>query len=126
MAIVEAIKEVFSNIGNWVIYHLRGIASFLQLGVTYFVLYLVFTAQSITTEMWWLILGAPIFIALFAAFLRWYANRVGKGNTVPIPTKRFTEVDREDGMVTMEHDRIQELLLYVADLEDWLERMGLL
>lgn len=45
---------------------------------------------------------------------------------IPIPEKRFTEIDKDDGMVSVDNNRIQELLLYVADLEDSLERKGLL
>ena len=45
---------------------------------------------------------------------------------IPIPEKRFTEIDKDDGMVFVDNNRIQELLLYVADLEDSLERKGLL
>lgn len=48
---------------------------------------------------------------------------MGKGNDVPVPRKRFTTVD-EDGEVTVRVDRTQELILYVCDLEDYLERKG--
>ena len=37
----------------------------------------------------------------------------------------FTEVD-DYGEVSIPNNRIQELILYLADLEDWLERKGLL
>ena len=53
------------------------------------------------------------------------ANKIGKGITVPIPEKRFTEIG-DEGEVSIENDRIQEMLLYVADLEDWLQKRGLL
>lgn len=42
---------------------------------------------------------------------------------VPYPSKRFTEVDN-DGMVSVESSRLQEMMLYVADVEDYLERKG--
>lgn len=45
------------------------------------------------------------------------------GQSVPAPSKRFTEVS-EDGMVSVPSDRLQEMLLYVADVEDSLERSG--
>lgn len=67
----------------------------------------------------------PIVFTIVIYYLKSSANKIGKGITVPIPTKRFTEVD-DEGEVSIEHDRLQELLLYVADLEDWLERKGIL
>lgn len=65
----------------------------------------------------------PITVMLVTYYTKELANKSGKGNTIPIPNRRFTEVD-DDGEVSVENNRIQELLLYVADLEDWLERKG--
>lgn len=67
----------------------------------------------------------PIIFDLLTYYIKSIANKIGKGITAPIPQKRFTEVD-EDGMVSVDNNRIQELLLYVADLEDWLEKKKLM
>lgn len=67
----------------------------------------------------------PLVFFVLVYYLRSTANKVGTGKNVPIPDKRFTEVD-EDGEVRIEHKRIQELILYMADLEDWMERKGML
>lgn len=66
----------------------------------------------------------PIIFCVITYYIRSYANKIGKGTTIPVPEKRFTEVD--DGEVSITNNRIQELILYLADLEDWLERKGLL
>ena len=67
----------------------------------------------------------PIIFCIITYILRSYANKIGKGITIPVPDKRFTEVD-DYGEVSIPNNRIQELILYLADLEDWLERKGLL
>jgi hypothetical protein len=67
----------------------------------------------------------PIIFYMITYVLRSYANKIGKGTTIPVPEKRFTEVD-DYGEVSIPNNRIQELILYLADLEDWLERKGLL
>lgn len=67
----------------------------------------------------------PLAFIVVIYYLRSTANKLGKGITIPIPEKRFTKVE-DDGEVNVEHKRLQELLLYLADLEDWLERKGLL
>ena len=67
----------------------------------------------------------PIIFCVITYVLRSYANKIGKGTTIPVPSKRFTEVD-DYGEVSISNNRIQELILYLADLEDWLERKGLL
>lgn len=73
-------------------------------------------------------IGGEAFIPLIAMsiiyLLNQYANRLGRGVTIPVPRTRFTSVD-EDGEVTIDVERINELLLYTADLEDWIERKGL-
>ena len=67
----------------------------------------------------------PVVMFLIIMFLKTYANKIGKGSTIHIPERRFTEVD-EDGEVSVEVSRTQELLLWTADVEDWLHRKGLL
>lgn len=62
---------------------------------------------------------------LFSYFFNLIANRFGKGIDIPVPEKRFT-VEEEDGEVTIEKKRLQELILYVDDVENWLERKKLL
>lgn len=65
----------------------------------------------------------PIVVGALSYYMRAYGNKIGKGNIVPVPNKRFTEV-HEDGEVTIRSDRLQELVLYMADLEDWIEKKG--
>lgn len=67
----------------------------------------------------------PVIVAIIIYYLRATANKLGKGTTFPVPDKRFTQVD-DDGEVSVESKRIHEMILYVADTEDWLERRGLL
>lgn len=67
----------------------------------------------------------PILISLLSYLLKSIANKIGKGEAPPIPRKRFTS-DDGDGEVSVEHSRLQELLLFVFDYEEWLERKGLL
>lgn len=74
-------------------------------------------------------LGAELLIP-FGVFIIIYllnacANKIGKGTTMPIPKKRFTEIDDYDE-VSIRNDRVQELILYMADLENWMERKRLL
>lgn len=46
-----------------------------------------------------------------------------KGLDIPVPAERFTKV-AEDDMVTVDSSRLQELLVYTSELEDWLELNG--
>lgn len=42
---------------------------------------------------------------------------------IPVPSKRFTVVTGDD-MVSIDSSRLQELLVYTSELEDWLDSKG--
>lgn len=66
----------------------------------------------------------PVIFYLITFYLKEFSNKIGKGPNIPIPRKRFTTVD--DGAVEIEHKRLQELILYMNDLENWMEKRDLL
>lgn len=70
---------------------------------------------------WWLIL--PISLICIASIFRRVSNSIGRGETFPVPKERFTSVD-EDGNPSVGVQRIEELILYVADVEEWLSKNG--
>lgn len=121
-ATVEAVATVLIFIAD----NLMNIARILNLILPYF-MYII--GKALMEKRGDFSIGGEIFIPIAILIVIYYlkstANKLGKGTTVPVPTKRFTEVT-EEGEVSIEHDRLQELLLYTADLEDWLERKGIL
>lgn len=65
-----------------------------------------------------------IFLFQFVIYMnKRMTGKRGKGNEVPVPSKRFSYVS-EDGEVSIDTTRLQELILYIGDLEDYLERKG--
>lgn len=124
--IKEALSDILDNARYFVENNLVVFASILNMLVPYI---MYFIGQDSVLSRGEFAIGGEIFIPLFFAvviyILKSVANKIGKGVTIPLPGKRFTEVD-DDGEVSIENKRVQELILYVADLEDWLERKGLL
>ena len=127
---VKITLEIFSDIVQAVNYfitsNLRNFAWFLNFILPY-LMYVV--GQNVYATRGYLSVGGELFIPIvfcvITYILRSYANKIGKGEIIPVPEKRFTQVD-DYGEVSIENNRIQELILYLADLEDWLERKGLL
>lgn len=124
--LVEVTVDALCNFVHFIKNNLTNFANVLNLIVPY-VMY--FMGQCVAFDrgnisVGWEI-GIPIVFVVVIYYLKSTANKMGKGITIPIPDKRFTSVD-DDGEVSIEHKRVQELLLYTADLEDWLERKGLL
>lgn len=68
---------------------------------------------------YWLFL--PIVFWFVTNVLDRISDKTGKGKEIPIPSKRFTKED-EDGEVSIEQSRLQEMILYVNDVEDYLQR----
>ena len=66
----------------------------------------------------WLLLVVLEFIS---SLLKRYVkqNRIYNELDLPIPAKRFTK-DVGGGEYQVDTDRLQEMILYVADVEDWL------
>ena len=65
----------------------------------------------------------PIIVLALTAFIKEYAKRRGMADDIPVPSERFTEVD-EDGNVRMETNKYMEMMIYVSEVEDYLERHG--
>lgn len=77
---------------------------------------------------YWAVGGEVIlpFVFVIAGFaLKSYARVSGTDHSdIPVPYRRFTKVDYNSGQVDVEYDRVQEMILYMADLEDWFDRNG--
>lgn len=127
---IKMLWEITREIGYSVLYfiesNLRYVANLVDIGLPYGMYVL---GQMMALERGRFAVGGEIFIPIVVCIVVYYmkeiANRCNKGKRIPIPRERFTEVD-EDGEVSIDTSRTQELILYVADLEDWLERRGLL
>lgn len=124
--LVEITCEAFCSFAYFIKSNLINFANILNLIIPY-VMY--FIGQYVANSRNEIAAGGELFVPLVFIVLIYYlrstANKMGKGNTIPLPDKRFTQVD-EDGEVSIENRRIQELILYLADLEDWMERKGML
>lgn len=126
MILIDIIVDVFFSVKYFVKTNLRVFAIVLNLilpYVMYFIGQFVYKKFDCLHIGWYILI--PIGFTIVIYLLKSIANKVGKGVTIPAPNERFTKVD-DDGEVTVEVNRTPELLLYMADLEDWLERKGLL
>lgn len=124
--LIEITLEALYSVGYFIKSNLRNFATILNIALPY-VMY--FIGQYVATDRDKIAVGGELFVPILFIILIFYfkstANKLGKGTTIPLPDKRFTKVD-DDGEVSIENKRVQELILYLADLEDWLERKGLL
>lgn len=122
----EITIEALHTISYTIISNMRNFANVLNVSCPYFMYFLgqyVQTGGYSFTYGYYLLI--PLVFVLITYYLHSAANKTGKGDTCPVPARRFTTVD-EDGEVSIENSRLQELILYMADLEDWMERKNIL
>lgn len=123
--IIEVFKDVLHEIA-WVLGGaLYPMAVFFEIILPYAMLLIGVSCYEMRGKF---AIGGEVFIPLFVLFIvdfaKRCANKIGRGNDVPIPERRFTEID-SDGEVSIDSSRLQELILYMGNLEDWIERKGL-
>ena len=123
--VLEVVVEAIASVLDFLTNNLNNIATLLNVSLIFAMYYLGYISYGYGIET---ILptafGIPVIIGMIIYILRNTANKIGKGTTLPIPKYRFTEVD-DYGEASVEVERIQELILYTADLEDWIERKHL-
>lgn len=74
----------------------------------------------ILMNMFWLTVLAQAICFITSKYLK-YSEVEDTG--FPVPVKRFTS-ESKDGEVSIEKNRLQEMILYVSEVEDWLESSG--
>lgn len=124
--IAEITYETFCGFAYFIKSNLIAFANILNLIIPYA---MYFIGQYMAINRGKITVGyeiiAPLVFIILIYYLKSMANKMGKGTVIPVPDKRFTQVD-DYGEVSIENNRIQELILYMADLEDWMERKGML
>lgn len=124
---MDILYEVYYEILDVIGGNLRNVAIIMRTGLPYLMWYI---GADLYQQRGRFAVGGEIFIPvvvfMITYYIRQYANRLGKGERIPVPEKRFTEPGEEDGEYTVETKRMEEMILYMSNLEDWLQRKGLL
>lgn len=121
------LQFTFDGARDWMTVSLPKKASKLLVAVVYIVPYAVIASSYFygclavaSLNMFWLTVLAQTTCFIVSKYLK-YSEVEDTG--FPVPVKRFTSEYR-DGEVTIENSRLQEMILYVCDVEDWLESSG--
>ena len=116
--------DTLTNLQQSVEENLSRFANALSFSLPYSMLLIGYGIKENTFDLTVACFVPPVFFVL-GYLMRQYANRIGKSELVPpVPQKRFTECF-PDGEVSVENARLQEMILYVADVEDWLKKNGI-
>ena len=121
--IAEGIKRAFKAVKYFIKHNLKNFSKAIQI-ITPFIMFYLGARYEITRYgiiMW---IAFPIISFGISAMINWIASNYENDFYFPLPKERFTKID-SDGEVSIESKRVQELILWVAEIEDWAERKGL-
>lgn len=118
--VTDVIKESISTFEYFVVKNIGSIGTVFQI----FIPYVCMLGYKGTGNgfIWFFI---PL-VMYYVSYIMKRVNMVCNNRTVdniPIPYKRFTN-SGDDGEVFIEEERLQEMLLYMEELENELERLG--
>ena len=121
------LQFTFDGARDWMTDGLPKVASKLPMLVVYFLPYVIIASAwfvscsaVVLMNMFWLTVLAQGICFITSKYLK-YSEVEDTG--FPIPMKRFTS-ESGDGEVSIEKNRLQEMILYVSEVEDWLESSG--
>lgn len=122
VVVCDVMKESVNSVKYFIKYNIGGIGGVLELIIPYIC---VLCDRNGMLSNWFLFIVVPL-VLLYSVYVMKKVNMVFHNRTVdniPLPYKRFTFEDNE-GTVMVDEKRLQELLLYVNELENELERLG--
>ena len=123
------IGAMIAEIYHAVVYFLKSnlyvFGQLIEIGTPYFMWYIV---VEVYKERGYFAIGGEMFIPLFLFFIsgviKKLSNIHGTGYEIPVANKRFT-IEEEYGEVTIAEEDIQEVILYLNDVENYIEKRGL-
>lgn len=121
------LQFAFDGTRDWMTTSLPKVASRLPVVIVYFIPYVIIASSYFVNcsviasmNMFWLTVLTQVICFITMKYLK-YSEVEDTG--FPVPAKRFTSESR-DGEVSIEKNRLQEMILYVSEVEDWLESSG--
>ena len=121
--ILEGFQRAFKATVYFIKHNLKKLSKGVLVALP-FIMYYLGTRYGLSKNgiaMWIII---PSLVFGLSAMIDWIAKNYENKVDLPVPPKRFTRVD-EDGEVTIETKRLQELIIWLSEYEDWLERRGI-
>lgn len=118
-AICDILKESLSKLRYFTKRNLKQIGTFIQVFIPH--VCMLGICKLGFSFIWVIIPFILYYITYVIKNLSEVYNRRTKDN-IPVPFKRFTE--EVDGEVIVDNVRLQEMVLYVNDVENELERLG--
>ena len=118
--IIGATGDVIRSIIYFIDNNLSYISVILEIALPYLILY---KEVDVKKNEWFIVV--PVLYLFIVFVLRRISIRRNKGCVFPIPKKRFTR-DVGNGEIQIDEKDLQEVILYLNDVENFLEKNNML
>lgn len=119
---MQRAKKKIINTARFFIKHcIRPLSFIVFMMVPFITLYVYAVLGWSNSDTIWVTLGCLI----FGLILNFLADIINVGADIPTPPRRFTIESEQDG-VSIKREDMQEIILYLDELENWFERKGML
>jgi len=119
---IEAIKVYLSLLKERLLSMAKYICKSLRFVTPYLILLYLYR-YGFTKNAIVVVTCIPLIVWVTTSVIDIYLNIKGYGSKFPVPDERFTE-NAGDGEIRVRNDRIQEMILYVYKVENWLIDKG--
>ena len=65
----------------------------------------------------------PIIVYIILSLLNNFLNKINRGYDIPLPRERFTTLN-DNGNVSIDNSSVNDIILYLYDLEEYLKSKG--
>ena len=123
--IKEILVQIVYSVKHFFKVNLKYISQIIVFSTPYFCMWLAYQSyQSNRPLLSWLNVLLPVVLFTMAGVVSLAAKTAKNGKSMPIPRKRFTQCDNCSNLVFVDPSEWHEMLVYMAELEDWLEFTG--
>lgn len=125
---METLKRVFvetkAEVVTFLKVNLHFLPGLMRVVLAYVWMWLVFRTQNASEVLQvGIVLGGPVLMALVGKFAATWVDSLGQGDSIPVARKRFTSYSRSG--VTIKKEDSHEIVAYLFELENYIDRKGL-
>lgn len=120
----SSISELYHQFKYFISINIKYLIKLIDISIPYIYAYISILLYKERNN---LIIGYEVLIPIIAyiilSVLNNFLNKINKGYDIPLPRERFTTLN-DNGNVSVDNSSINDIILYLYDLEEYLKSKG--
>lgn len=121
----SSISELYHQFKYFISINIKYLIKFIDISIPYIYAYISILLYRERNNN--LIIGYEVLIPIIAyiilSVLNSFLNKINRGYDIPLPRERFTILN-DNGNVSVDNSSINDIILYLYDLEEYLKSKG--